>query len=489
MKLFYWPSLIVASVVFASLFYQLIIPPTLGLADNGDFLRVSGPAGIYHEQATGSAKFEYFRRFYHYNKPSDHGYKTSHITATKIATIVDKLRADKDTFDITTLGLIQSLVISIAVYILMSQLYVKDKITFFLGAFFSVLVLTDTTHAVFLNSFFAESTGYTSFVLLIALLVFSGRGENAKIRDWGSMLLFYITLLFFCYAKAQYAVLAVPFCIVFVIVTRKKKFTFQLLSWLIAICVIAGAMNDITGRVHPVLNTANLYNLVFKEFLTWSDDPAATAKELGISEKYIEYAGTDAFNPKGGFRTKMLQRELNRIGRKATMKFMLNHPDCTFWILKRAENQIWQSRLKYMGNFTSDTGKEPQSQSYAFSLWSSFRESVFKPPIIFLGVLILLNTIFGIIMLLRVWGSKYEIIFLVQILFVIVWTSQIAISVLGDGTYEFAKHLFIGRIAGDCLFLYLAGIIIPGFIRVVRKSSFLPDFKKQGTAFAAGKHK
>ena len=446
---------------FLSLLYQLALPPVIGLADNGDYLRVAGPSGIYHLPTGKGLHFDYFQRYYRYDQPRKQEFVSAHIYIVKSARLLNTLFGSKYQFDIVYLGILQALILSVGIYIILLHLSRLNLLTFILGGVYALFVLTDTTQALFFNSFYTESSGLCSMMILIALILVAADSKPSIPKFLLATIFYFGMVIFLSYVKVQYVILSIPFSIVYLLTIRKMKWPIQLAAWLIAIIAVAVSFNGVAKRVPDHMNAANIYNLVFKEFLTWSDDPAQTAKELGISEEYIIYADTVAYNPDSGFNEKPLQGQLKWLGRDGTIKFLLRHPDCLYYILSRAAPTFWNSRLEYLGDYTSDSGMQPRAQAYKFPLWSEFSGRALNPPLFWFFAVVIISIIINLYALIKhAWGTKYEALFLIQSLFIVVCLSQLTISIFGDGTYEIAKHLFLGRIAADGLIFFIIGILI-----------------------------
>ena len=383
---------------------------------------------------------------------------------SKAARKINTWFVDGGRFDLVTLGVLQATLLAAAAGLLVYQLARLSLFFGVLGASFVFFVLADSTHACFLNSLFTEPAGLIALVALAGLILPLPRVSRHP--RWSCIYVgtFLLATLFLSFAKIQYAPLAFPLGIACVIATRQSRRHFQIGSALLVALTIVASARDLDRRVPGDLWRANLYNLVFSDILPYAEDPSQVLRELGLSDEFRAFSGTYAYHPKSGRWIPGLRKELDRMGRLGLVTFLARHPKYLFSMLSvgRKAQGIWNSRLDYLGNFTQEPGIAPRAQSWAFAGWSSLRSRLFGSSLFSFGLLLGVSSILAVWRLIKTWNSDRETIYWLQLLLVFVAGGQLLICLLGEGTYELAKHFFLGRVAADALCFFLLGYLIRG---------------------------
>ena len=132
------------------LVWQLFVPPIIGLADQGDFLRLLGPLGYAPVPKGPEHKYWYVTRKY----TRDPSYReprwetiTSEIIPARIAITLNNIFGDPKTFDITIFGFTHVLLFLLA---LARLLYVTRNLAMYRLALASLLlIMTDTGYVAY----------------------------------------------------------------------------------------------------------------------------------------------------------------------------------------------------------------------------------------------------------------------------------------------------------------------------------------------------
>jgi hypothetical protein len=107
------PSLVLAAI----LGYQLFVPPSIGLADNGDFAKIIGTFGL---GASSTDEYRYVHLTYRF-EPQHHWTSEFHSSETLLAALAVGLNHvfSKDgSFDLRWMGQIHALLVLLAGYLL-----------------------------------------------------------------------------------------------------------------------------------------------------------------------------------------------------------------------------------------------------------------------------------------------------------------------------------------------------------------------------------
>ena len=164
----------------AILTYQLFIPPIVGLADQGDFVRTIRRFG-YDPQHHGSFGYVYVEPKYipdPHSRSSDWEQANSEYLFVGAALLLNKVVSKDGALDITVAGFVHALAFLAAfARLLWVARHDQAYVLLWIGA---LVALTDAGYAVYWNSFYAEPASCIFFLLLLAEGVESARtGETS----------------------------------------------------------------------------------------------------------------------------------------------------------------------------------------------------------------------------------------------------------------------------------------------------------------------
>ena len=356
----------------AILVYQLFIPPVVGLADQGDFIRTIGRFG-YGPQHHGSLEYVYVEPKYivdpHYRSPGWEQANSEYLFVAA-ALLVNKVVSKDGTLDITVAGWVHALAFLAAfARLLWVTRDLRAHALIWIGA---LLALTDAGYAVYWNSFYAEPASCIFFLLLLAESVEIGRSGELRlpaILRWSAWSVLWVL------AKPQNAPLGLVLAL----------FSFRLACWArppraraIAVAcgcaLIASAVFNVTAM--PTYGRmANTYGMIFSGILGDSRNPAADLQALGLDPQLAKYAGTGAWSPVTHYPEMAVSGEMRHITTFTIVSFYLARPARLWRRLHQRLPMITSLRYWY-GNYEPSAGYPPATLSRAFTLWSAFHEHV-----------------------------------------------------------------------------------------------------------------
>ena len=170
----------VLSAAAAILAYQLFIPPIVGLADQGDFLRTIGRFG-YGPQHQGSLEYAYVEPKYipdpQYRNPNWEQANSEYLFVGA-ALLLNKLVSKDGALDITVAGFVHALAFLAAfARLLWVTRRARARALLWIGA---LVALTDAGYAVYWNSWYAEPASCIFFLLLLAEAVEIARAGERR---------------------------------------------------------------------------------------------------------------------------------------------------------------------------------------------------------------------------------------------------------------------------------------------------------------------
>ena len=357
----------------AILTYQLFIPPIVGLADQGDFVRTIGRFG-YGPQHHGSLEYTYVERKYipdpHYRSPYWEQANSEYLFVGA-ALSLNKLVSKDGALDITVAGFVHALALLAAIARLLWVVR-RDRAHALLriGA---AVALTDAGYAVYLNSFYAEPASCIFFLLLLAEaveLARAGQTSLAGILRWSLWSVLWIL------AKPQNAPIGLILGL----------FTFRLamgapskrarVATVVGGCAMFACAAFNVTAMPGYGRQANTYGMVFSGILGDSKSPEADLRALGLDPQLAKYAGTGAWSAGTYFPQVAASGVLKRVNTFTVLRFYLLRPARMWRRLHGLLPKITFLRWSGYGNFEPSAGLPPAAQSRAFTLWSGFHEHV-----------------------------------------------------------------------------------------------------------------
>jgi hypothetical protein len=428
--------------------YQILLPPVVGLASQGDFRRVIGKFGygpVAHEAVYGSFSLKYVPDP-SYNLKGWEQPSTEDLFV-QLALWVNDLVSKDGKLDIRVMGLLHAAAfIAALAWLFRVTRDLRARPVIWAGL---ILVTTDVGYVAYFNSFYAESCSYLFCLLLMADSIDICRQgiTTARLIRWS----IWATLL----------VMAKP--INGPIGVLLSLFVFRLAwrswaAWLGSAAILSAVLASVVSAPTEMTDAAT-YNLVFLGLLRESSSPQADVIALGFRPGTDVYAGTGAWSPNTGYNLLRQSGEIpNKVNLLTVDRFFLTHPT-RLWRHIRANLSIAMFLRPPLGNFDSSL---PNTKSKAFALWSSVHEAVLSKVARLLFLLLLIPPVTFVCMRLRGRTS------LLKLEFLALQSSCCLLAFLtasfGDG-WETIKHMFLFNVLIDaCLFCAAAA----GWITVRR---------------------
>ncbi len=376
------------TVAAAILSIQLLVPPVVGLADNGDYQRVIGYAGFQHTTAVAAERyFSFLRTRYAIVAPGwfRGGYHSSETLLAFVARFAHAAVSREPFFDIRLLGAMHAALLLLALAEILRACRELATPTQALVAALLVFVFTDVGYVAPFNSFYSQ-TASLLFLLLTAAIAAEAVRRGRLSGGW--LLAYFGCAVLFVGSKPQER-LAAPLLALFGM--RLAGVTFRgawrrAAVWLgIGLC----AFSVWYGRHTPyTLREATIFQVVFDDLLTHSSSPAADAAELRLDPEWAKYTGSNPYAPDSplldpAFRTSFL----HRIGYRQILRFYVRHPARLLGRVERASLQAWSLRPTF-GNFEKSPEHPETRLATRFSLWSRMRGRLGAHALLWIAMLL-----------------------------------------------------------------------------------------------------
>jgi hypothetical protein len=351
---------------------QLFLRPIVGLADEGDFVKIADPVGLR------SAVEPAFDRFFHYvNRDWQIGprspvvFWSSELSLVAAARLLSSGLAREGTFDLLALGAVHTAVFLAALGLLLRAgrpLRPPARLAF---AALLIFFFTDVGYAALFNSFYAATASLLGLLLLAgatALLVASpAPGPLLCATYWGAA-------IFFVTSKPQESVQAPLLAILGLALMRRTEGPGRARGSLLFALLLCAAGAFSYGAVPRAQRDTALFNKVFQDMLVSSSEPRADLEELGLPPDWASHAGSNAFASASPFgRIEFQGRFLDAVSYRSVVLFYLRHPARLARLLAEGAARALQLRPRYLGNFTKESGAAPTEKSRAFAAWSGAR--------------------------------------------------------------------------------------------------------------------
>ena len=365
-------AVLIAGAILAA---QLLVPPIVGLPNNGQFERVMGYAGVRYASDVPEDKYftHIVREFEFAPVWFRSGYLSSEIALARVARDAAKILSGSGHFDLRVLGALHALLLLVALGMLVGACGALSPAAQIVAAASLVFFFTDVGYAAPLNSFFGQAAGFL-FLMLTA-------GITTLAIRWGRLEGVLLPAYFFCAAafvgsKPQESLHGPLLALLALRLAdvrgrgwwRRPAAAFALLLCLFSVWYYR--------RTDPMIRRAALYHSVFAEMLPSSPDPAGDLAVLGVDPSLARHSGKSAHEMRAVIHGPEFQKEFyDRVGFGDIAAFYAARPGRLLDRLSRAAHH-GGLRLRQLlrGNFeTTAPGYRPYLMSQRHAAWSNLR--------------------------------------------------------------------------------------------------------------------
>lgn len=451
-------ELAVVAGALAIALFQLIVPPSVGLANNGDFSKVKSLFSI-GDPAEPDLGYRYFvprysvdsRRYYF------SGQLSSEQLLTGVAYLVNSVVSKDGWFDLRVLGIVHTAVFLLVVWTGLRRFRRHGLPVRLVLAAAVLLVLSDVGYIAYFNSFYCEAA---SFLFLLLALVAALEVLCCPRRRLPWLAAFAASSALFSMAKPQNFIGG----LLLAGVALSWAWLGQERSWRRACAASAACIVLVTlvyqSRTPKFITRPTLYVALFYELLAHSPAPEADLRELGLPTDLAKYSGTHPWSP--GVPApiyNMTDPALARFSLASVAGFYLKHPQRAIQSLDRSAVAALLAR-PMLGNFTKDLGFPEYAKSRAFSLWSRGKQA-FVPHSV-LGVALWLAA-FALIILWYMARARTIRRRLRAVLFGALWlvgVTQFVLVALLQGIIDTARHMFLFNLLFDVALVTLIWLMV-----------------------------
>ncbi|MBI3934930.1 MAG: hypothetical protein HY316_09580 [Acidobacteria bacterium] len=369
---------VAALAVLAIACWQLLTPPSLGLADNGDFARQMIYFNLTHTPSDwGDRYFSYFNRQYTIDLAEAKKYAARDNVSSEflfVAAAAALYRPWSGTsFDLLALGALQLIVFVLAIYFLLSATKPFAGPLRATGIILGVFVFTDIAYIAYFNSFYTESAAYI-FLLITAGCAYHAMTSSEYRTPWTAA--YFLSATAFLMARYQNLVLLPVFLFFgWLLVRRQADYKYFLLYLVSALLACYG------GYQFYISSPSNagevvLYNSVFDGILLDSPNPREDLQALGLDPDLAKFVGVTAFQPESPrYNRDFLEKFVATVSLGRVARFYVQRPGRLMAALNRTVSLTSHIRPQ-LGNYEKTVGLPRGTQSRSWAMWSSFRAAV-----------------------------------------------------------------------------------------------------------------
>ncbi|HXB67500.1 MAG TPA: glycosyltransferase family 39 protein [Candidatus Acidoferrales bacterium] len=359
----------VVSIAALLLFWQLMAPPVVAIANNGDFGKLLGRFGLGAPNAFQYANTKYvFSDQYRWES----GFSSSELLLIVPMLAVNAVVSKDGGFDIRLMGLIHSCLFLLALWLfvpLLQGLSRRSRAALSAAALF---MFCDFTYAGYFNTFYMDVPAYL-FLILAAVLYL----RLLRWRRRRDAILLAISAGMAIASKPQYAVLGVWFAVLFWTARKILWPELRMAAWLAPLVTLLTVLAVFRFCAPAGYSAKAEFNVVFAEILPHSKNVAGALGELGLDDSYRVWIGTHAYS--AGSRLEeptFYQPFLQRVGYARIARFYLRHPSDSYGALRRSLDEGARYLIP-MGNFDFASGQPPLKENQSFCVWSNLKRRLY----------------------------------------------------------------------------------------------------------------
>ncbi|MNO64064.1 hypothetical protein D3C76_547860 [compost metagenome] len=471
MKKFWKPEYLVSLAGCGLIIYLLFVGPFIGVADNGDFLRMMNTIGLNYYD-TGASYEDQFFNFSHsrfaYENLFRGFYPSSQILIVLVPRLIGGL-IHGSFFDVRLLGAVYALLLLVATWLLVRYNARGSYVTGLLLGAAILFVFYDIGYLAYFNSLFGEPVSMVFMLLTFALGLRLTSQEKPTTKG---LTLFFIAILFLVTSKIQNAPIGIAFALIFLrFMTldsarkwRKLALRFSIAIFLVSIVMYVTAPKD--------LKHINLYQTVFFGILNESPDVKGDLQDLGLPERLEVLAGTNYFQTDTVIKQddpSLIPDFYDRVSHKDVLFFYLKHPGRLIDNMEYAASNSMAIRPYYLGNYEKSENKPAGTLSYTYSTWSQFKNKHIPHTLGFLSIFYLVYFAGALFQYFRSREVRGKIAGELLMLLGLIGVFSFLVPILGDGRADIGKHLFLFNVCFDMMALVMFGWIVHKVVGIVRR--------------------
>jgi hypothetical protein len=442
------PEVLALAAAAGILIAILFVPPAVGLADDGDFSKVTR---LFDFDVAAPENDDRWFRYVFLDYKFDSAWHwwgslpTSEMLLVLPALALNRVVAKPGMFDLRMMGVVHGAVFLCVFALFLPLLRRAPPWRWAILTSAALLGFCDVMYVSYYNSFYMDAA---AFLFLLSTIVFFLRIHRLDVAGRFDRMGFLVSCVLFVTAKAQHSLAGLLIALLLVGLRQYKS-----------AIVIAGLCVFWMSRLPPDYADVARYNVIFFQILPNSQHRSRDLAELGLDDSYLSKVGKISYDAGSG----MEDQEFHRIfGERASAPrlaaFYAMHPGHAARLLGIGLKEASGQRAR-MGNYDRRAGKAPYAQSYFFSAWSSLKQQIFDTHGILYGIYWVAVSIAAPVLAWR-GGGKRRLIWTGGALVIVLMSAMaLGIASLADGV-DFLRHLFLFNVCIDLLAMIALGAAV-----------------------------
>jgi len=469
-------SVLCAVVIFLTLY----TPEAVGVANNGDFVRIMRPNRIsFTENGPQVGKCyaaSYIMDFHNgsyvqkiaYFLQTDYSWYdffTSQHIFIKLSKILNLANnylsgAPHNGYNLFWLFLIYVIVYAYSFYLILNFILRRfGRKWFIYAAAVALIVFCDQGYTLYFNSLYGEALQLVSTFLAIGLFL-----RLSEKRDIYSLILYFTAVIIMASSKNANIPAGVIFSLLPLSLLYDKRAVFQLYILAFSGTAVAMLLFLFNYLTPAWIERDTNFDSVFQGVLVGSKTPGQDLTELGLDPSYAILKGANAYKPSLPIDIKSDSFKTNFYGNISKTKIVLfyaKHPERFLSAMEYSANYAKYIRAPYLTNMQNP--KARAEQSYRYSLWEGVRVRSGVNNL-WVTVILLVSALYLCIRLLRANLQRGGAIYGIELPFLMMAVAASAavnfvIPYISNGIGDIAKHMFGFICFYDMIIFFLIGMI------------------------------
>ena len=457
------------------LFILLILPPQIGLADNGDFVRVMGAFGIASQYCAWDLRYFDFAQFQFDILEPNRFFSgmllvSSHLFAIAITKVLNMLFFSQEIFDIRFLSILYCITFLVSIFFITKALQTKGKcpVIDLILAFFFIFVASDARNIVYFNSFYSEPFAFVCFFAAVAFVVWVIKEDTSPRMKKVCWIGFTFFIVAFLTAKPQYTVTSIPLSasiLTYCLLTQRK-----IKRWALMTCAFLLFSSVFAFLITPSsIASHTLFNSVFNGMLRDVDDASERLKAMGLDDRFLPFVNQQIYFVWDTEGFDELQAEFEKqVSRRTVLVHYATNPS---EFIRRMENTAAVmfdnigASASLLGNFHYSQNPEPRVQNTLFTGYSQAKALL--PHTLFFIIPFYALYVFILVLTYRK-SKEYRSIIWILFTIALMGVTQFPLPVLANGETDIGKQLFFFNLTFD--------ISLAGFLSITLHHLYLRFF-------------
>jgi hypothetical protein len=434
------------SICAAALAAQLFVPHFIGIANNGDFGKVTGWLSMAAPDG-GASNFIYFQPDYvvsaKYHWQSS--FYSSETVLAWVATRLSGSTGEGNYFDIRAMGAVHCAIFLAAIAVFLGALRGLPGWGRFAIAGIAILSFTDVCYAAYMNTFYMDAAAFCSLLLLVATacrIAVTGEPSSAMVILYGLAGLVYVT------SKTQHAIwMMLPVAFLVYVSLQWQKPALRRLGLASALIILTGGALELATADRANKSQA-LFNKLFFQIGVAGPQGADDLRALGVRSEELRYIGLHSYAPASPS-GEWIDEFYLHTGYGRLLVWYLRHPWRTVQMLNHTlSSDAREMRQNNLSNYQRSEGHPWRERTTRFAAWSTFRSMLFKRwpnhVVIWYGLFVT-----GAIATIRKRASRPAVrLGWLSLGIVILALGQFAVASLAD-CLETGRHLFMFHVCTE----------------------------------------